>query len=78
MASYRNDYSKKEDLALWTLHEIRHKIGPRATHAETINRSAKELIRKRRLTNLKLSTKSDTYSSIQKFCNMATEKYAVQ
>ncbi len=54
MAAYRNDYTKEEDLALWTLHEIRHKMARRTVSADVINRSAKELIQKRRLTNLKL------------------------
>lgn len=60
MAAYKNDYTKEEDFALWTLHEIRHKIAPRAVRADIINKSAKELIRKRRLTNLKLRRKVDT------------------
>ena len=54
MAAYRNDYSKQEDQALWMLHEIRHKMAKRPLRAEKINKSASELIRKRRLTNLKL------------------------
>jgi predicted kinase len=54
MGVYRNDYSKEEDLALWMLHEIRHKMARRAVCSDVVNRSAKELIKKRRLTNLKL------------------------
>ena len=54
MAAYRNDYTKEEDLALWTLHEIRHKMARRTVSPDVINKSAKELIQKRRLTNLKL------------------------
>ena len=49
MAAYKNDYTKEEDLALWTLHEIRHKMASRALRSEAINKSAKELIRKRGL-----------------------------
>ena len=54
MAVYRDDYTKEEDQALWTLHEIRHKMARRSLKPEVINRSARELIRKRKLTNLKL------------------------
>ena len=53
MAAYKNDYTKEEDLALWSLHEIRHKMASRALRSEVINKSAKELIRKRGL-NLKV------------------------
>ena len=49
MAAYKNNYTKEEDLALWTLHEIRHKMASRALRSEAINKSAKELIRKRGL-----------------------------
>ena len=54
MGVYKNDYTKEEDLALWTLHEIRHKMASRAIRADDINKSAKELIRKRHLSKLKL------------------------
>ena len=54
MAAYRNDYTKEEDLALWTLHEIRHEMANRPIRPDAINKSAKELIQKRRLTKLKL------------------------
>ena len=54
MAAYRNDYSKQEDQALWMLHEIRHKMAKRPLRAETINESARELIRKRCLSNLRV------------------------
>ena len=53
MAAYRNDYSKEEDLVLWTLHEIRHKMARRTVNPKAINRSAKELIQKRCLKNVK-------------------------
>jgi hypothetical protein len=54
MAAYKNDYTKQEDQALWTLHEIRHKMARRSLRPETINKSARALIRKHRLSNLKL------------------------
>lgn len=54
MAVYKNDYTKKEDQALWILHEIRHKMARRSLRPEIINKSARELIRKHRLSNLKL------------------------
>ena len=54
MAVYKNDYTKEEDMALWTLHEIRHKMARRTVRPDVINRSAKELIQKRHLSNLKL------------------------
>ena len=61
MGAYKNDYTKEDDLALWILHEIRHKTAPRAVRAETINRAAKELIRERRLTNLRLLGKLGSF-----------------
>ena len=54
MAAYRNNYTKEEGLALWILHEIRHKMAHRPIRPDVINKSAKELIQKRRLTKLKL------------------------
>ena len=54
MAAYKNDYSRQEDQALWMLHEIRHKMARRPLRAEKINKSARELIRKHHLSNLKL------------------------
>jgi len=59
MAAYRNDYTQTEDLALWMLHEIRQKTVRRTLRPDTINRSARELIRKRGLTNLRLLRKGD-------------------
>ena len=50
----KNDYTKEEDVALWTLHEIRRKMARHTLRPDVINRSAKELIQKRRLSNLKL------------------------
>ena len=50
----KNDYTKEEDLALWTLHEIRRNMARRMVRPDVINKSAKELIQKRRLSNLKL------------------------
>ncbi len=54
MAANRNDYTKEEDLALWTLHEIRCRMAHRPIRPDAINKSAKELIQKCRLTKLKL------------------------
>jgi hypothetical protein len=54
MEVYKNDYSKEEDLALWVLHDIRHKMARRGLSAADINKSARDLIRKRRLSNLRL------------------------
>ena len=53
MAVYKNDYSKDEDFALWRLHEIRHKMAGRGLRPEAINKAARELIRKYRLSKLK-------------------------
>ena len=58
MAAYKNDYTKEEDFALWTLHEIRHKMARRAVNPDDINRSAKELVQKRGLSKLKLLKRS--------------------
>ena len=54
MAAYKNDYSKDEDFALWSLHEIRSKMARRGLRADTINKSAREIIRKYRLSRIKL------------------------
>lgn len=54
MEVYKNDYSKDEDLALWILHDIRHKMARRGLCADTINKSARDWMRKRRLSNLRL------------------------
>ena len=54
MAAYRNDYSKQEDRALWILHEIRHKMARRSLQAAAINKSARDLIRMRSLSNLQV------------------------
>jgi len=55
MAVYKNDYSKQEDQALWILHEIRHKMARRSVRTKVINKSARVLISKYRLSNLKLA-----------------------
>lgn len=53
MAAYKNDYSKNEDQTLWILHEIRNKMARRGLRPKTINKSAKDLVRKHRLSHLK-------------------------
>ena len=42
METYKNSYTKKEDQALWELHEIRHKLHERRKNKtiEEINREA--------------------------------------
>jgi hypothetical protein len=47
METYKNDYRKKEDAALWELHEIRHRLAEehRGKSIEEINRNAKEMIK---------------------------------
>ena len=54
MAAYKNDYSKDEDFALWNLHEIRNKMARRELRADAINKSAREIIRKYRLSRIKV------------------------
>ena len=56
MAAYKNDYSKDEDFALWRLHEIRHNLARRGLHPQTINKSARDIIRKYRLSKLRLKS----------------------
>lgn len=56
MAAYKNDYSKEEDVALWQLHEIRHKMAQRGLRSQAINKAAKNLIRKYHLAKLKLKS----------------------
>jgi len=54
MQTYKNDYSPKEDYALWELHEIRHKMAKEILNPSKINENAKEIIKKYKLKNLKI------------------------
>jgi hypothetical protein len=47
MGTYKNDYSKKEDVVLWELHEIRHKLADehKGKSLEEINKSAQEILK---------------------------------
>ena len=54
MAAYKNDYSKDEDFALWSLHEIRNKMARRRQRPETINKAARQLICKYHLSKIQL------------------------
>ena len=54
MAAYKNDYSKDEDFTLWRLHEIRSKMARRGLRASSINKAAREIIRKYRLSRIKI------------------------
>ena len=48
MATYKNDYSKKEDPMLWEIHEIRHKLSKKykSLTLEQINNKARQLLKK--------------------------------
>lgn len=48
MATYKNDYVKKEDPMLWEIHEIRHKLNRkyRSLTLEQINSHAKNILKK--------------------------------
>jgi len=54
MATYKNDYSKAEDFALWRLHDIRSKMAKKELAASSINQTAREIIQKYQLKKLKL------------------------
>ena len=54
MAHYKNDYTKKEDLALWELHRIRHEMAQKRQSPGEINAIGHELIRKYSLNNLRI------------------------
>lgn len=54
MQTYKNDYSKKEDYALWELHEIRNKMAKEKFEIALINESAAQLISRYQLKNVKL------------------------
>ena len=54
MATYKNDYSKNEDYALWNLHEIRSRIARKGLRSAELNKSARTIIRKYHLSRLKL------------------------
>jgi len=45
METYKNDYSQKEDYALWELHEIRHKLHQKRRN-KTIEEINKEAFKK--------------------------------
>ena len=53
MRTYKNDYSKKEDYALWELHEIRNKIAKEKLDPDKINEYGRKLIKSHKLKNLK-------------------------
>ncbi len=50
MEHYRNDYTEKDDPALWQLHKIRQKIAGQSP--EQINSAGREIIKKYGLDNL--------------------------
>ena len=54
MAVCKNDYSKEEDLAMWVLHDIRHKMVERGLSVDAINKSARDFMRKRRFSSSRL------------------------
>jgi len=45
METYKNDYKKEEDLALWELHEIRHTLHKKIKN-KSINQINKEALNK--------------------------------
>jgi len=54
MGTYKNDYSKNEDSALWELHEVRNVIAKRKLSFTKLNEQAIEIIKKYNLKNLKI------------------------
>jgi hypothetical protein len=46
MATYKNDYSVKEDRCLWELHEIRAKTPSRMVSSRKITTNAREILKK--------------------------------
>ena len=60
MRVYKNEYTKKEDVALWQLHEIRNQIARAGLQCERLNHSAHAIIRRYKLSGLKLIPSSRT------------------
>jgi hypothetical protein len=54
MQTYKNDYTQKEDYALWELHEIRNKMAKEAVEFTKINKMAGKMISRYGLKNVKL------------------------
>ena len=54
MGAYKNGYSKNQDAALWSLHEIRNRMARKGLRCEDLNSSARAIIRKYGLSRLKL------------------------
>lgn len=52
MVVYKNSYSKKEDYALWELHQIRYKIARERKTPSQINTAAVATIKKYGLHNV--------------------------
>jgi hypothetical protein len=51
MRTYKNDYTKKEDYALWELHEIRNKMAQEKLDPDKINENARKIIKSYQLKN---------------------------
>jgi hypothetical protein len=54
MQTYKNDYTQKEDYALWELHEIRNKMAKEISEFTKINDRAIQMVDRYGLKKVKL------------------------
>ncbi len=69
----KNDYSKNEDYALWELHEVRNGMSFPSGFENKINISAKSLIKKYGLSNLKYEENIKDFRSLTKTAEQKAE-----
>jgi hypothetical protein len=55
MPTYKNDFTKDDDFALWQLHEIRNKIAAQNSSCEEINKTAESILKKYSSKKIKIS-----------------------
>ena len=55
MQTYKNDFTRDEDFALWQLHETRSKMAAQNSSCDEINKTAELIIKKYSLKKLKIS-----------------------
>jgi len=56
MATYKNDFTKKEDLMMWDLHEVRNKIASKGITTKKINKRVENFLTKYKLKHLLVKT----------------------
>ena len=74
----KNDYPKSEDYAMWELHEIRNKMSFSPGFEKKINTSAKSLIKKYGLSNLKYEENVRDFRQLTKTAERKAEYVATK